>query len=66
MSPLMLAPVNDCDMRPENQRVLVQSTQVGVKTAVASASAAAFRIFLMPVDAMKTTMQVGKPAREIP
>jgi len=31
---------------------------VGLKTMVASASAAAFRIFLMPVDAMKTTMQV--------
>lgn len=31
---------------------------VGVKTAVASASAAAFRIVLMPVDAMKTTLQV--------
>lgn len=31
---------------------------VGAKTAVASASAALFRIFLMPVDACKTTMQV--------
>lgn len=31
---------------------------VGVKTMAASASAAAFRIFLMPVDALKTIMQV--------
>lgn len=31
---------------------------VGVKTVAASASAAAFRIFLMPVDTVKTTMQV--------
>ncbi len=31
---------------------------VGVKTIAASASAAAFRIFLMPVDTVKTTMQV--------
>ncbi len=34
--------------------------QVGLKTMVASASAAGFRIFLMPVDAMKTTMQVSQ------
>jgi len=31
---------------------------VGVKTIAASASAAVFRIFLMPVDTVKTTMQV--------
>lgn len=31
---------------------------VGVKTACASATAAAWRIFLMPVDTMKTIMQV--------
>eukprot|EP00934_Nitzschia_sp_Nitz4_P007928 Nitzschia sp. Nitz4//scaffold173_size47512//30225//31472//NITZ4_007162-RA/size47512-processed-gene-0.37-mRNA-1//-1//CDS//3329538814//7918//frame0 len=31
---------------------------VGLKTAAASASAALFRIFLMPIDTVKTTMQV--------
>ncbi len=31
---------------------------VGVKTVAASGAAAAFRIFLMPVDTVKTTMQV--------
>jgi len=31
---------------------------VGIKTAAASASAALFRIFLMPIDTCKTTMQV--------
>jgi len=31
---------------------------VGVKTMAASASAACFRIFLMPIDTTKTTMQV--------
>jgi hypothetical protein len=31
---------------------------VGVKTVAASAAAATFRIFLMPVDTVKTTMQV--------
>lgn len=31
---------------------------IGVKTVAASASAAMFRIFLMPVDTVKTTMQV--------
>jgi hypothetical protein len=31
---------------------------IGVKTLAASAAAGAFRIFLMPVDAMKTIMQV--------
>ncbi|KAG7343236.1 mitochondrial carrier protein [Nitzschia inconspicua] len=31
---------------------------VGIKTACASAAAATFRIFLMPVDTVKTTMQV--------
>ena len=31
---------------------------VGLKTVSASAAAAAFRIFLMPIDTVKTTMQV--------
>jgi len=31
---------------------------VGIKTVAASAAAALFRIFLMPVDTVKTTMQV--------
>lgn len=31
---------------------------VGVKTAAASGAAAAWRIFLMPIDALKTTLQV--------
>lgn len=31
---------------------------VGVKTAAASSAAAGWRIFLMPIDAMKTTLQV--------
>ena len=31
---------------------------VGFKTVAASASAALFRIFLMPIDTVKTTMQV--------
>jgi len=31
---------------------------VGIKTIAASASAACFRIFLMPIDTVKTTMQV--------
>lgn len=31
---------------------------VGIKTVAASASAAIFRIFLMPIDTVKTTMQV--------
>ncbi|CAM9223623.1 unnamed protein product, partial [Ectocarpus fasciculatus] len=36
---------------------------VGAKTVAASASAAGFRIFLMPIDTFKTTMQVeGKDA----
>lgn len=33
---------------------------VGVKTLAASASAGAFRIFLMPIDALKTIMQVSQ------
>lgn len=36
----------------------VDSIPVGVKTFAASAAAALFRIFLMPVDALKTIMQV--------
>merc|ERR1712157_568520 len=35
-----------------------KNLSVGFKTIAASASAAAFRIFLMPVDTVKTTMQV--------
>jgi hypothetical protein len=31
---------------------------VGVKTVAASTAAALFRIFLMPIDTVKTTMQV--------
>ena len=31
---------------------------VGLKTMAASAAAALFRIFLMPIDTVKTTMQV--------
>ena len=38
----------------------VDSIPVGVKTFAASAAAALFRIFLMPVDALKTIMQVGQ------
>ena len=34
------------------------SLNVGLKTIVASAAAASFRIFLMPIDATKTIMQV--------
>ncbi|KAI0566582.1 Mitochondrial carrier [Gracilaria domingensis] len=34
------------------------ANSVGVKTAAASSTAAAWRIFLMPIDAMKTTLQV--------
>ena len=32
---------------------------VGVKTILASATAASMRILLMPIDTVKTTMQVG-------
>jgi len=35
-----------------------QDLGVGVKTVAASAAAASFRIFLMPIDTVKTTMQV--------
>lgn len=35
-----------------------QDMGVGVKTVAASAAAATFRIFLMPIDTVKTTMQV--------
>eukprot|EP01023_Acetabularia_acetabulum_P015668 TRINITY_DN1765_c0_g1_i2.p1 TRINITY_DN1765_c0_g1~~TRINITY_DN1765_c0_g1_i2.p1 ORF type:complete len:332 (-),score=57.50 TRINITY_DN1765_c0_g1_i2:260-1255(-) len=38
---------------------------VGIKTVAASAAAAGFRIFLMPVDALKTTLQV-EGAKGIP
>jgi hypothetical protein len=46
----MLALLEDVDVLP-----------VGVKTFAASAAAALFRIFLMPVDALKTIMQVTMP-----
>jgi len=39
----------------------IESTRdmsVGIKTVAASAAAASFRIFLMPIDTVKTTMQV--------
>ena len=35
-----------------------RNMNVGFKTAAASAAAALFRIFLMPIDTVKTTMQV--------
>jgi len=35
-----------------------KNLSVGIKTASASAAAASFRIFLMPIDTVKTTMQV--------
>ena len=38
---------------------------VGVKTLAASASAGAFRVLLMPVDALKTIMQVRAWARGV-
>jgi len=37
---------------------LTKDLSVGIKTVGASAAAAAFRIFLMPIDTVKTTMQV--------
>lgn len=37
---------------------MTKSLPVGVKSIVASANAALFRIFLMPIDTIKTTMQV--------
>merc|ERR1711991_1293161 len=37
---------------------MTENLPVGVKTIAASVAAAAFRIFLMPVDTFKTTMQV--------
>jgi hypothetical protein len=37
---------------------LTRELPVGVKTIAASGSAALFRIFLMPIDTVKTTMQV--------
>lgn len=41
-----------------NSMESTKDMNVGIKTVAASASAAAFRIFLMPVDTVKTTMQV--------
>lgn len=35
-----------------------KNLNVGVKTVAASASAAAFRILIMPIDTVKTTMSV--------
>lgn len=37
---------------------MTSGLNVGLKTVVASAAAASFRIFLMPIDATKTIMQV--------
>jgi len=37
---------------------VTQDLNVGIKTVSSSAAAALFRIFLMPVDTVKTTMQV--------
>ena len=42
-----------------NEHESTSHLPIGVKTMAASASAGAFRIFLMPVDAVKTIMQVG-------
>ena len=39
----------------------LKNLPIGLKTVAASFSAGAFRIFLMPVDACKTTMQVSWP-----
>lgn len=41
-----------------NSMEQTKDLNVGLKTATASAAAALFRIFLMPVDTVKTTMQV--------
>lgn len=41
-----------------NSMESTKDLNVGYKTATASAAAAVFRIFLMPVDTIKTTMQV--------
>jgi len=41
-----------------NSMESTKNLPIGVKTIAASASAAIFRIFLMPVDTVKTTMQV--------
>ncbi|KAK2080833.1 hypothetical protein QBZ16_000687 [Prototheca wickerhamii] len=41
-----------------NESESTRNLPIPVKTACASAAAGAFRIFLMPVDALKTTMQV--------
>ena len=40
-----------------------QALPLGVRTAIASTTAATWRIVLTPVDTMKTTMQVGTHAR---
>jgi len=41
-----------------NSYEVTERLSIGVKTAVASFSAGLFRIFLMPIDTIKTTMQV--------
>lgn len=41
-----------------NESESTRNLPIPVKTACASAAAGAFRIFLMPVDALKTNMQV--------
>eukprot|EP00386_Alphamonas_edax_P000135 GDKI01000364.1.p1 GENE.GDKI01000364.1~~GDKI01000364.1.p1 ORF type:complete len:297 (-),score=108.76 GDKI01000364.1:658-1548(-) len=63
---LMQAPLSRFGDTAANVGVLaaldsIESTQnlpVGIKTAVASSGAAAFRLFLMPIDAWKTIKQV--------
>jgi hypothetical protein len=42
-----------------NEHESTTNLPIGVKTMAASASAGAFRIFLMPIDAAKTIMQAG-------
>lgn len=41
-----------------NESASTKDLPIPIKTAAASAAAGGFRIFLMPVDALKTTMQV--------
>ena len=41
-----------------NTMHVTRDLPVGVKTVAASTAAALFRIFLMPIDTVKTTMQV--------
>eukprot|EP01087_Luapelamoeba_hula_P008199 TRINITY_DN2032_c0_g3_i1.p1 TRINITY_DN2032_c0_g3~~TRINITY_DN2032_c0_g3_i1.p1 ORF type:complete len:294 (+),score=52.49 TRINITY_DN2032_c0_g3_i1:44-925(+) len=49
-----------------NSREYTRDLPVGVKTACASASSASFRVMLMPLDTLKTIMQVeGKPGVQL-